>query len=218
MNQRDGAGMTPLIWAARHGHEELVRLLLRKKHTQLDQQDASFGRTALSCAAGNGHEGVVRLFLGPGFINPGSIGGRWGKARREAGLLFGRRYVSPDSLSVSGRTPLSWAAENGYEGIVKLLLGQEGVNPDSSSKSRRTPLSLAAENGHEGMVNLLLGREGVNPDISDRSGKTPLSLAAENGHEGIAKLLLGREGVNPIAWMGLGKRRFRGLPGMAMRE
>ena len=31
VNQRDGLGMTPLLWAARYGHEEVVRLLLRKK-------------------------------------------------------------------------------------------------------------------------------------------------------------------------------------------
>ena len=44
VNQRDSAGMTPLIWAARYGHEEVVRLLLRKKHIQPDQQDANCGR------------------------------------------------------------------------------------------------------------------------------------------------------------------------------
>ena len=30
-DQKDSAGMTPLMWAARYGHEEVVRLLLRKK-------------------------------------------------------------------------------------------------------------------------------------------------------------------------------------------
>jgi len=68
--------MTPLIWAARYGHEEVVGLLLRKKHIQPDQQDANYERTALSWAAGNGHERVVRLFLGPEFVNPGSVGRR----------------------------------------------------------------------------------------------------------------------------------------------
>ena len=32
VNQTDSQGMAPLIWAARYGHEEVVRLLLRKKH------------------------------------------------------------------------------------------------------------------------------------------------------------------------------------------
>jgi len=29
VNETDGAGATPLMWAARYGHEEVVRLLLR---------------------------------------------------------------------------------------------------------------------------------------------------------------------------------------------
>ena len=197
VNQRDSVGMTPLMWAARYGYEDVVELLLREKHIQPDRQDTNYGRTAFSWAAGNGHEGVVRLFLGPQFANPRSIGRQWGKVRRSAGRLFGRRYVNLDSSSESGRTPLSWAAENGHEGIVRLLLELEAVSFDSSSKSGRTPLSLAAENGHEGVVRLLLGQKDVNPDSSNNDGRTPLSWAAENGYEGVIGLLLELEAVNP---------------------
>jgi len=63
VNQQDSAGLTPLMWAARHGREELVELLLKQKHTQPDMRDMQYGRTALSWAAGSGHEGVVRLLL-----------------------------------------------------------------------------------------------------------------------------------------------------------
>ena len=156
-------------------------------------RDASSGRTALSWAAGNGHEGVVRLFLGPQFVHPGSNGRRWGKAARAAGQLLGRRYVSPDSSSESGRTPLSWAAENGHEGIVKLLLAQGDVNPNSSSKDGQTPLSWAALNGHEGIVKLLLGRKDVNPDTPDTMyGQTPLLCATDNGGNSEATVGAGR--------------------------
>ena len=197
VNEIDSTGTTPLIWAAKYGNEEVVRLLLWKKHIQPDQPDAKSGRTALSWAAGNGHEGVVRLFLASRSVNPESIGLWWGKAAHIVDVLFGGRYVNPDSASNIDRTPLSWAAENGHEGIVKLLLGRRGVNPDSSRISGRTPLSLASENGHEGIVKLLLGREEVSPDCSSIFRQTPLSLAAENGYEGIVKLLLGRKDVSP---------------------
>ena len=179
VNEADGAGTTPLIWAARYGHEEVVRFLLQIKHIQPDQPNANSGRTALSWAAGNGHEGVVRLFLGPRFVNPESIGRRWGKAARVAGRLFGKRSVNPDSSCKFVRTPLSWAAENGHEGIVKILLERKDVNPESSNYFGRTPLSFAAENGYEGIVKLILERKNVNPDSSNHSGLTPLSLAAE---------------------------------------
>ena len=155
VNETDGAGMTPLIWAARYGHEEVVRLLVREKRIQPDQPDTGNGRTALSWAAENGHEGVVGLFLGPRFVNPGNIRRRWGKALRVAGLPFGRRHINPDSSSKSGRTPLSWAAGNGHEGTVKLLLGRRDVNPNSLSKSGLTPLALATANGHDKVIELL---------------------------------------------------------------
>ena len=141
VNQQDGFGMTPLIWAARYGHEEVVRLLLEENDIRPDRPDKEYGQTALSWAAGNGHEGVVRLFLKPKFVNPRSAGLQWEKTAQAVGSLFGRGYVNPDRSSKSGRT-LSWAAENGHEGIVRLLLGREDVNPDTpDTKHDRTPLS-----------------------------------------------------------------------------
>jgi len=73
VNEIDGAGMTPLIWAARYGHEEIVKLLLQEKDIQPDQQDANYDRTALSWAAGNGHEGIVKLLLGRDDVDPDSL-------------------------------------------------------------------------------------------------------------------------------------------------
>jgi len=207
VNQRDGLGVIPLVWAARCGHQEVVRLLLREKNIQPDQVDADYGRTALSWAAGNGHEGVVRLFLRPKFVNPRSAGRQWEKAAQAVGSLFGRRYVNPDRSSNSGRTSLSWAAGGGHEGIVELLLEQKDVTPGTlDTKHGRTPLSWAAGNGHEGIVKLLLGRKDVNPDTSDPVfGRTPLSWAAEKDHEGIVRLLLLREDVDPDSYSKFGR-------------
>ena len=198
VNQRDSAGMTPLIWAARYGHEDVVLLLLQQKHIKPDQRDRE-GRTALSWAAENGHEGMVRFFLGPQFVNPGSMGRLWG-APLIMGQIFGPRYVNPDAPDMSyGLTPLSWAAKNGHEGIVKLLLERKDVNLNSPDTRDGPRLLLwAARNGHEGIVKLLLERKDVTPDTPDTLyGRTPLSLAAGNGHEGIVKLLLERKDVTP---------------------
>jgi len=94
VNQRDSAGLTPLMWAARYGREEVVKLLMRHKHIQSDMPDRKYGRTALSWAAGSGHEGVVRRFLSPQFINPGRIGRKHQcsqRARPMVGRPIGRR-------------------------------------------------------------------------------------------------------------------------------
>jgi hypothetical protein len=54
LDYKDTYGQTPLSWAARNGHEEVVELLL-EKGAELE----SYGRTPLSWAAWNGHEAVV---------------------------------------------------------------------------------------------------------------------------------------------------------------
>ena len=196
VNQRDTAGLTPLMWAARYGREEVVKLLLGQKHTQPDLLDTKYSRTALPWAASSGHEGVVRLFLGPSFVNPGRIGRRWRRMLQVMGVLFGRKYINPDKPDNGGQTPLWWASKNGHEEVVKLLLRRRDVSPDRPGNYGQAPLSWAARRGYDGIAKLLLEREEVSPDRLDNYGQTPLSLAAWNGHDGVIKLLLGRVDVN----------------------
>ena len=56
-------------------------------------------------------------------------------------LFLERGEASPDLPDSSGRTLLSYAAESGHEGVVKILLERGDVNPDSSDKGDRTPVS-----------------------------------------------------------------------------
>ena len=196
VNQQDSMGLTPLMWAARHGREEVVKLLLRQKHTRPDMRDMEDGRTALAWAAGSGHEGVVKLFLDPLFANPGRIGRSLGTPQA-MGLLFGKKYVNPDRPDNGGRTPFHWAAGGGHDGVVKLLLEREDVSPDRPDHYGRTPLSQATGNGRDGVVRLLLKREDVSPDRQDNCGRTPLQWAAGSGHDGVVTLLLGLEDVSP---------------------
>jgi len=96
-----------------------------------------------------------------------------------------------------GATPLSWAAWNGHEVVVKTLLGRSDVDPNKADHDGRTPLWRAALAWHEGVVKLLLGRDDVIRDRPDLSGRTPLSWAALKGHEGVVKLLLACDDVDP---------------------
>ena len=70
INGRDFGGYTPLAWAARNGHDAMVKMLLGREAIDPDKPDYS-GRTPLSRAAGKGHEGVVQILRDNRGSNPG---------------------------------------------------------------------------------------------------------------------------------------------------
>jgi len=76
-------------------------------------------------------------------------------------MLLGRVDVIPDQPDNDGRTPLSYAAEHGFEGAVGILLGREEVSPNKQDNLGRTPLMLASSGAHEEVVTLLQSREAV---------------------------------------------------------
>jgi len=102
-----------------------------------------------------------------------------------------------DTMDLSGRTPLAWAARGGHEEVVKILLQRGEANPNKSDNEGRTPLSHAACHGHEGVVKVLLGRGEVSPDQPTTWGQKLLSWATQYGHAGVVKMPIRREAVNP---------------------
>jgi hypothetical protein len=97
---------------------------------------------ALQAASFKGHQEIVQLLLDRG-ADINTQGGN----------------VGLKSKSQFGRTPLSWAAGNGHEGVVKLLLETGKVDVESKHRFGRTPLSWAAGNGHEVVKPLLETRQ-----------------------------------------------------------
>ena len=71
ISQKNSMGRTgtPLGWAARNGHEEVVRILLGQDDIDPDKPD-QYGRTPLRSAAYKGREGVAKLLLERDDVNP----------------------------------------------------------------------------------------------------------------------------------------------------
>ena len=71
-------------------------------------------------------------------------------------LLLSKDDIDLDSEGFEcSRTPLSYAAEEGHEAVVKLLLARHGLDPNSKSSRGRTPLWYAVKERHETVVELL---------------------------------------------------------------
>jgi ankyrin repeat protein len=84
---------TPLSWAAKRGHEAVVRLLV-KKGTDIDAKDNE-GQTALLWAAKRGYEGIVKFLIENG--------------------------ADATAKSTNGQTALSCAMKVGHTAVAQLL-------------------------------------------------------------------------------------------------
>ena len=60
----DFSDNTVIAWAARRGHEGVVKVLLEQRRVNPGTADNEYGRTPFLWAAGNGHKGVVKMLLG----------------------------------------------------------------------------------------------------------------------------------------------------------
>jgi ankyrin repeat protein len=123
----------------------------------------SLGNAVLEWAVNMGYEAVVKL-------------------------LVGRGDVDINTKDKSGWTPLSRAAERGYEKIVRLLIdGGAAVNIKNSKGD--TVLHKAALGGHEAVVRMLVGR-GAAVDIKNSEGETVLLQAASKESDRMVRVLV----------------------------
>ncbi|KAJ4168127.1 hypothetical protein NW754_011941 [Fusarium falciforme] len=84
-----------------------------------------------------------------------------------------------------GRTPLTWAAQEGRIAILRSLL-QKGINIDENDLQDYTPLMRASGAGHHAVVAFLI-KEGV--EVENSYAHKAMSLAFKNGHAATLKLL-----------------------------
>ncbi|KAG9497271.1 hypothetical protein J7337_012066 [Fusarium musae] len=171
----DTDGHTPLLWAAREGHEEAVKCLaaanghtgvarvLRLKGADVNAAD-DMNHTPLSLAVSGTNEDVLRLLLD----------------------------ASPDLETTDHetlKTPLHWATFRNRPANVELLL-KYGADIEATATGFKTALYVASANGYLDVVQLPL-KKGANTKASDPIFRqAPLSVAPEFGHEDVVRVLL----------------------------
>lgn len=170
LDDTDQQGMTPLLWAAHHGHVAHLRLLLTRG-ANAEAVDAQ-GRTALHFAAARAEPACVRCLLP---ACPRAVG----------------------ACDSDGRTPLHLACmHGGFDVAMEILTGMDAQMAGSSASwlpalrdaSGRSPLHCAAVVGSTPLVKELV-RRGHTPRCHDDDGRDPEFYARLQGHHLTAEVL-----------------------------
>lgn len=105
-----------------------------------------------------------------------------------------------DKKDSHGRTPMSYASENGRGKIVGMLLDMASVTVNTMDQYGRTPLLYAVRNRHGAVVKRLLESGEADVNAEDKQGHTPWSLAVSHvvsdGCSVIIKLLVSTGNVD----------------------
>jgi len=199
---------TPLMYAAKRGHTEVVWLLLKAGLTpeQINSKELLLDRTALMYALNGGHESIARLIAGS--LPPDDLithdrydvqsTSEYACNAQMRALLFS--YMTHENFDLN--LPTMAAFYNDISLIEDMI--KKGF---VSELGRSFALHSAAQEGHEKIVTLLL-EVGASVDAilkRDKTGKNALMWAACHGHSKIVSLLL-KQGLSieqvscPTSW------------------
>lgn len=174
INIKDEAGRTPLHWAARGVHYDILKYLV-EKGADVNAKDNN-SVTPLLSVTSRAHLEAVKLLINSG--------------------------ADINISNNEGSYPIHMAAHYGFKDAIELFL-VKGISIEILDNYKRTPLLIAArEKGDLETIKLLLIR-GANIDPVDTFGDTPLSLAAWRGYSDVVDYLIEKKAkISVIGDMG----------------
>ncbi|EFA05982.1 protein fem-1 homolog B isoform X2 [Tribolium castaneum] len=203
----DGQECTPLIVAARQGHDKVMRMMLTKFKPDLEKEGTvKFdgyvieGASALWCAACAGHLNVVKTLVkaGADVNHPTKSNSTPLRAACFDGRLDIVKYLTYHRADINiankyNNTCLMIAAYKGHLDVVSFLL-EHGANANEKALCGATALHFAAECGHLPVVKELLKYNAV--FSTNDSGMTPIKAAAERTRADVVEYLVERPEIS----------------------
>lgn len=164
LNARDENGRTPLHWAARGVHFEVLQFLV-DRGADVNARDAN-GTMALHSAAARGHLAASRCLV--------------------------ERGAAVDVKNASGVTPFYYAALQGNREVLNYLLAHGANRADLEMRDTwgRTPLCAVARDGGDPETLKVLLELGADVNAADPAQETPIMLAAWRPYKGAVNVLL----------------------------
>ena len=178
-------GFSPLHFAARHGNEDVVDLLLKNGAVECLNMQTREGETPLHIAATKGRINALTTLI----TNGASLEIR--DVNNETALLRSTLFPMCVELLIDGgadlsakdkmfRTALAKATSLLQLETVKTLIAK-GADVEALDIDNRTPLHLAAVTGNAEMIKVLI-EAGANASRLDKRNKTALSICLDRGH------------------------------------
>lgn len=191
----------PLHAAVLNGNVPIVSLFLRNK---ADPNVCGSWGTLLHRLVWYKNEGLLRLLLQQNGLRPNVPDSKgitplwWSCFVGEPDtvrLILQHKDTDPN-LKCRGQSPLSAAAGQGHETIVRCLMEQEGVTINLDS-GMDCSLWCTAFNGQSHVLQLIWDKLHVSLDEYGLCSKSLLWWAAHDGHASVVQILLKRNDVNP---------------------
>jgi ankyrin repeat protein len=199
VNAKDPDGNTPLCYAVKNGHIEIVKLLLTVKGLDLNVPSFS-GQPALLVAVADARLEIVALLLAAGAdINRKDISQQTvlhlaGQNENLLQLLL-RHNPAKETINArdsAGKTPLIWlilTAPGKLDLAQMLITAGADVNlNDTKSTLNDYPLHIAVDREDIALVRLLV-ENGASPHLKNKYGMTPLDLARLKKNDAVLDLL-----------------------------
>jgi ankyrin repeat protein len=195
-------GRTPLHWAVKGNHIEVVRYLL-ESGADIDRGERA-GKTALDFAAESGQIEMTQLLVDSGAdVNKRDlIGGNsalWaaGLGTPETLEILVKANADIEVKDINGLTPLAWAAQTGSTKSMEILIEAGAKVNVVDMLNGESILMRAARSGKVESVQLLLANN-ADTGIQTKMGASTLQIASEYGNADIVKILVD-SGLDPKA-------------------